>query len=267
VPGRVAGPISGGYGASAMPAIVALVALWFGALIGIDTGAGATATAERTARYCTVPTSVPAAARQVVLVESAGGSTASVTLIVRAGASWTCAAGPLPARIGRNGLRPLSDRVAGDGTTPSGTFALGTMTAPNGDVFQFFGNGAKPGVTGGWHQVQPGDCWDATGGDGAYNTLVARLAGACSGDDEYLPSIVEAYSRAALIDANMGPARSGDQPGEVPRAAAIFLHRLSYNADGSTRATSGCVALAAEHLDTVLRALVPGQAWFVIRPA
>jgi L,D-peptidoglycan transpeptidase YkuD (ErfK/YbiS/YcfS/YnhG family) len=250
-----------------MLAVITALAMWLGAVTGIDGGAGAARTADRGARYCLPPPTVPASAGQVVLVESAGGSSAGVTLLTRHGSAWTCATGEMPARIGRNGLRPLAQRVAGDGTTPSGTFALGTTTAPNGDVFQFFGNGADPGVRGGWHQVQPGDCWDTTGGDAAYNTLVSRTPARCTGDDEYLPSIVEAYSRAALIDANMGPDRSGDQPGEVPRAAAIFLHRLSYDADGSTRATSGCVALAGEQLDSVLRALVPGEAWFVIRPA
>ena len=58
--------------------------------------------------------------------------------------------------------------------------------------------------------------------------------------------------------------RSGDQPGEVPRAAAIFLHRFSYDAAGNSRPTSGCVSLAGDDLDAVLRALAPGEAWFVI---
>jgi L,D-peptidoglycan transpeptidase YkuD (ErfK/YbiS/YcfS/YnhG family) len=167
-------------------------------------------------------------------------------------------------RVGKSGVRPLAQRVSGDGTTPAGTFALGTMTAPDGQTFQFFGNGADPGVHGAWRQVRAGDCWDASGGDTTYNTLTARAASACSGDDEYLPSITEAYSRAALISANMGPDRSGDQPGEVPRAAAIFLHRFSYDAAGNSRPTSGCVSLAGDDLDAVLRQLVPGEAWFVI---
>jgi L,D-peptidoglycan transpeptidase YkuD (ErfK/YbiS/YcfS/YnhG family) len=62
----------------------------------------------------------------------------------------------------------------------------------------------------------------------------------------------------------MGPDRSGDQPGEVPRAAATFLHRFSYDANGNSKPTSGCVSLAGDDLDAVLRALVPGEAWFVI---
>jgi L,D-peptidoglycan transpeptidase YkuD (ErfK/YbiS/YcfS/YnhG family) len=202
-----------------------------------------------------------------VIVDALGGSFAGVSLRVRSAGQWQCTRDAMPARIGRNGILPLDRRVADDGTTPAGTFPLGTMTAPNGDVFQFFGNGADPGVHGGWHQVQGGDCWDATGGDAAYNTLVSRPAPQCTGDDEYLANSPGAYSRAALIGANMGPDRSGDGPGEVPRAAAIFLHRFSYDVGGATKATSGCVSLGDADLDAVLRVLVPGQAWFVVQGA
>ena len=103
------------------------------------------------------------------------------------------------------------------------------MTAPNGDVFQFFGNQAPPaGLRGGWHQVQANDCWGATPGTPDYNMLVSRPDAACNNPDEYLPNLPTTYSQAALIDANMGPNRSGDQPGEAPLAAAIFLHRHTY---------------------------------------
>lgn len=144
-------------------------------------------------------------------------------------------------------------------------FGLGTMTAPDGQTFQFFGNGANPGVRGTWRQVRPGDCWGATPGTPDYNQLVSRPARACTSPDEYLPNFTGSYSAAALIDANMGPARSGDQPGEPPLAAAIFLHRHSYDAAGNSRPTSGCVSLSAADLSRVLTRLTPGEAYFVIR--
>ena len=59
--------------------------------------------------------------------------------------------------------------------------------------------------------------------------------------------------------------RSGDQPGEPPLAAAIFLHRHSYDAYGNARATSGCVSLNAGNLARVLPQLVPGETAFVLR--
>ena len=113
--------------------------------------------------------------------------------------------------------------------------------------------------------MQANDCWGATPGTPDYNVLVSRPDSACNSPDEYLPNITGAYSRAALIDANMGPARSGDDPSEPPLAAAIFLHRHSYDAAGNARPTSGCVSLNADNLVRVLTRLVPGQAWFVIR--
>ena len=45
----------------------------------------------------------------------------------------------------------------------------------------------------------------------------------CNAPDEYLPTIGP-YTAAALIDANMGPDRSGDEPVVPALAAAIFLH-------------------------------------------
>ena len=168
-------------------------------------------------------------------------------------------------RVGRNGVRPLSQRRSGDGTTPSGVFGIGTMTAPDGEVFQFFGNGDDPGVPGEWRDVEPGDCWGATPGTPVYNTLVTRTAAACTSPDEYLPNITGAYSAAALIDANMGPGRSGDEPGEPPLAAAIFLHRHSYDTAGNSESTAGCVSLSEGDLTFVLTRIVPGEAYFVIR--
>jgi L,D-peptidoglycan transpeptidase YkuD (ErfK/YbiS/YcfS/YnhG family) len=216
------------------------------------------------AAVCAPPAGVPAAARQVVVV-TASGSRADVDLLVHDGTAWQCAAMDMPGRVGSNGVRELSARRSGDGTTPGGVFGLGTMTAPNRDTFQFFGNGGNPGVRGGWHQVQPNDCWGATPGSPDYNVLVSRPDSTCNSPDEYLPNIIGPYSQAALIDANMGPARSGDDPSEPPLAAAIFLHRHSFDGNGNSRPTSGCVSLNAGNLATVLTRLVPGEAWFVIR--
>lgn len=213
---------------------------------------------------CRPPRGVPATARQIVVID-ADGTTADVDLLIRRRGRWRCVRTGMFARVGRNGIRPLAQRVAGDGTTPAGIFPLGTMRAPAGQRFQFFGNGANPGVAQGWRQVGPRDCWDASGGDASYNTLVRRPQWRCPSPDEFLPRFQNAYAQAALIGANMGPGRSGDDPGETPRAAAIFLHRHSMNPDGSTRPTSGCVSLGRRHLGVVMRALRAGEAYFVIR--
>lgn len=180
--------------------------------------------------------------------------------------TWVCSE-PMPARVGRAGLRPLADRRSGDGTTPAGVFPLATMTGPDGQPFSFFGNAPDPGVTAGeYRAVQPGDCFGATPGTSGYGHL--RNDPACAGaDDEYLPRFTTTYSNAALIGANMEPEVSGDAPGEVPYAAAIFLHRHTYvsGSGGATKPTSGCVSLAQADLTAVLVGLAP-SAQFVIGP-
>ena len=214
---------------------------------------------------CAPPAGVPATARQVVIVTPTGGSRADVDLLVHDGSKWTCSRMDMAGRVGRNGTRALSRRRSGDGTTPAGIFPLGTMRAPDGQVFQFFGNGVNPGVRGTWRQVEAGDCWAAIPNRPSYNSLVTRTAANCVSPDEYLINFQQAYSRAAIIGANLGPNRSGDAVGEPPLAAAIFLHRHSYDAGGNARATSGCVSLGNENLIYVLQRLRPGQAFFVIR--
>jgi L,D-peptidoglycan transpeptidase YkuD (ErfK/YbiS/YcfS/YnhG family) len=197
-------------------------------------------------------------ATQVVVVRTvaATDTTAALQVAERTAAGWVC--GPsLAAMVGRAGVRPLVERRSGDGTTPAGVFALGTMTAWDGQVFSFFGNKPDPGVSAGsYRAVREGDCFGATPNHPDYGHLVQRSRAQCPGpDDEYLPSFPTAYEHAALIGANMEPNVSGDAPGEPPYAAAIFLHRFSYDAAGRPKPTAGCVSLAHDDLVAVLTAL------------
>jgi L,D-peptidoglycan transpeptidase YkuD (ErfK/YbiS/YcfS/YnhG family) len=195
----------------------------------------------------------------VVTTASAASNTGELQLADLGPQGWKC--GPaLAARLGANGTRPLLLRRSGDGTTPAGVFPLGTMTAWDGQMFSFFGNLADPGVTAGaFRRVRVGDCFGATPGNAAYGHLVQRPAAQCPGpDDEYLPTFGSVYERAALIGANMEPDVSGDAPGEAPYAAAIFLHRDSYDSAGNSRPTAGCVSLSHADLITTLRAMRSG---------
>ena len=198
---------------------------------------------------------------QVVLVQvdEFSATTATLRLVDRTGDGWSCGT-EYSARVGRNGVRPLLDRRSGDGTTPAGVFPLGVMTAWDGGTFSFFGNSPDPGVTAGaYRDVRTGDCFGATPNDPDYGHLVQRSQADCPGpDDEYLPKYTGAYEHAALIGANMEPNVSGDAPGETPYAAAIFLHRQSYDSGGASKPTAGCVSLRHDDLVEVLRALRPG---------
>ncbi|MGD9701362.1 MAG: hypothetical protein AB7Q42_14850 [Acidimicrobiia bacterium] len=245
----------------------------------LTSGAEATTTAIRLETttvdaVCDLDTVAAVAARhpeagQLVVVRTPSWSSTSgvLDIAVRSAGGWQCQRGDQVAMVGRAGTRPLVDRRSGDGTAPAGVFPLGTTTAWDGESFQFFGNGADPGVRGGYRAVQPGDCWGATPGRSTYNHLYRSSSGSCPSPDEYLPSITGAYVHAAVIGANNEPEVSGDAPGETPYAAAIFLHRHSYTAGGAVKPTSGCVSLAIEDLVPTLTLIDPErQPYFAIGP-
>ena len=194
----------------------------------------------------------------VAATDAFGDTWGTVSIAVRAGGVWECQIGLREARFGRNGTRPLIDRRSGDGTTPAGVFPLATVTAWDGEVFSMFGNFADPGVRAPYRDVRPQDCWGATANTPRYQHLVNHPN--CPGpDDEDLERIAGVYGHAAVIGANLDPI-SGDEPGETPYAAAIFLHRHNYGngaTSGSVRPTSGCVSLAYDDLVAVLRLIDP----------
>ena len=195
--------------------------------------------------------------RQFVLMRTTGfaATTGTVEVAVRTDDGvWRCQRGPQPARFGRQGTRPLAERRSGDDTTPAGVFPLGLVTAWDGETFSIFGNHPDPGTLAPYRGVRYEDCWGATKNAARYQHLV-NLPN-CSGPDEWLPEIGDVYAHAAVIGANLDPI-SGDAPGETPFAAAIFLHRHSYDANGDTRATSGCVSLSMTDLVDTIKLLDP----------
>ena len=213
--------------------------------------------------------SVAAGSRQLVVIEvPTSTSTVGTLQVLAAGpdGTWRCQVAPTSAMVGRTGIRPIADRRSGDGTTPAGIFPLGTVTAWDGETFEMFGNRPDPGVRARYRDVRSEDCWGATPGSPSYQRLISRTG--CPGPhDEWLPRYGDVYAHAAVIGANLDPV-SGDEPGEPALAAAIFLHRHSYDAAGRPRPTSGCVSLPIEKLVTVLQLLDPAlDPQFVIRVA
>lgn len=203
----------------------------------------------------------------VILADATTPAKATLEVATKSPKGWVC--GPaMSARVGRQGVRPLLDRRSGDDTAPAGVFPMGTMTAWDGQVFSFFGNAADPGVTAGpYRRVKEGDCFGATPNHPDYGHLVQRSKADCPGpDDEYLPSVKSAYIHAVLIGANMEPNVSGDAPGEVPYASAIFLHRFSLDANGNALATSGCVSLGLNNLVEVLKGVQPTTMFAIGEP-
>jgi L,D-peptidoglycan transpeptidase YkuD (ErfK/YbiS/YcfS/YnhG family) len=197
-------------------------------------------------------------ARQWIIVLAPTTTSTSATLeIATLGADdqWHCSLAGTAARLGRKGIRPLLDRRSGDDTTPSGIFPLGTVLTPQGPV-SFFGNSPDPGALGAYRHVQNDDCYGANPNTPGYGHWRSDASG-CTGADELLHSIGAAYEHAVLIGANTEPAVSGDAPGEIAYASAIFLHRFTYTAAGSPKPTSGCVSVSHSALLTALRSIDP----------
>ncbi|HEY1370201.1 MAG TPA: L,D-transpeptidase family protein [Gaiellaceae bacterium] len=180
--------------------------------------------------------SVPAAT-QLVTVAPTATTRASVRLWQRDGDCWRRAAGPWPARLGRSGVS--DHHREGDGTTPTGTFALGRVV---------YGTGADPGVRLTYHRLACGDWWDEDPRSATYNTFQHVSCGTVPrfrGGSEELWLQTRAYRWFAVIEYNADPPVAG-------RGSAIFLHV------DTGRPTNGCVSLPAARLVELLRWLRPG---------
>jgi L,D-peptidoglycan transpeptidase YkuD (ErfK/YbiS/YcfS/YnhG family) len=238
------------------------------AAVNAISGAVVDAPAERDVAFSVVEvcdlTTVEAVAnrhpgtRQLIVASTSSFESTSgvVEVAVRtAGGTWQCQHGAMAAQFGRAGTRPMLERRSGDDTTPAGVFPLGRVTAWDGQVFSIFGNSPDPGVIAPYRDDRPEDCWGATKNTDRYQRLVNRPN--CAGPfDEWLPRFRDVYSHAVVIGANLDPI-SGDAPGEIPYAAAIFLHRNSYTSAGIARPTSGCVSLGYEDLVDTIRLIDP----------
>ncbi len=146
-------------------------------------------------------------------------------------------AGPWRARVGRNGLS--AHHREGDGTTPVGTFGVGTTV---------YGLDPDPGVKLRYHRLVCGDWWDEDPHSTTYNRFRHLPCGArpaFGGGSEALWRATVAYREFAVIQANTHPIVAG-------RGSAIFLH------DDTGRPTNGCVSLSRPRLIWLFRRLRPG---------
>jgi L,D-peptidoglycan transpeptidase YkuD (ErfK/YbiS/YcfS/YnhG family) len=145
--------------------------------------------------------------------------------------------GPWRARVGYRGLS--AHHREGDGTTPTGTFALGPTV---------YGLDPNPGVALGYHRLHCGDWWDEDSTSPGYNSFRHVACGTAppfGGGSEALWRATVAYREFAVVRYNVAPAVPG-------RGSGIFLH------DDTGQATNGCVSLPRPELLELLRQLRPG---------
>ena len=191
-----------------------------------------------TAVAACIPATGPALQRVTVVAPSARSTTATVRLWRRKESCWRGVAGPWRAYVGRNGLS--ARHREGDGTTPTGTFAIGPVA---------YGVAPDPGVRIAYHRLVCGDWWKEDPRSAGYNTFRHVRCGARPAfgrGSEALWLQTRAYRHFAVIEYNADPAVPG-------RGSAIFIH-----ADRG-RPTNGCVSLPPGKLVALLRWLRPAD--------
>ena len=179
----------------------------------------------------------PTGTQLITVVSPAAQSThATARVWRRSGACWIAAAGPYPARVGRNGVR--ANRREGDGTTPAGTFSIGRT---------MYGNESNPGVRFPYVRLRCGDWWVEDSRSPAYNTFQRLGCGRRPPFRTFTPDMSKertAYPYLAVVEFNMRPIVPG-------RGSGIFLHAQTGGP------TNGCISLRRSDLLTVLRWLRP----------
>ena len=214
---------------------------------------------------CTPPAGVPATARQVYRdVDSAGAAPTS-----------TCSS--TTARSGRARGRTCPDgsaatacapcHGAGPATArrPARIFPLGTMTAPDGQTFQFFGNGVNPGVQ---RHVAPGRGRRLLGRDAQHRRL--QHARHPDGGHLHEPGRVP-HQLPGLVLAGRAhrrqhgpeplrrrPRRAGARGGDLPPPPLVRRQRQQ-------QADIGLRVARQRQPDLRAPAPRPGEAYFVIR--
>lgn len=179
-------------------------------------------------------------ASQLITVEAARYKTTAATLRLweRWRTCWVAVDGPWTARLGRNGL--ADRRREGDGTTPTGVYAIGRV---------IYGNAANPGVRYRYRRLVCGDWWNEDPRSPTYNTFQHVRCGTRPPFRTTTPGLWQekrAYHHFAVIEFNMRPVVPG-------RGSGIFLHAKT----GSS--TNGCVSLDLPRLIAVLKWLDPAK--------
>jgi L,D-peptidoglycan transpeptidase YkuD (ErfK/YbiS/YcfS/YnhG family) len=168
-----------------------------------------------------------------VVAPSASSTTATLTVTACGRRTF----GPWRAHVGYHGLS--ARHREGDGTTPTGTYAIGPT---------LYGLDPNPGVLLGYHRLRCGDWWDEDPTSPTYNSFQHIPCGGTPpfhGGSEALWRATVAYRELAVVEANVEPAVPG-------RGSGIFLH------DDTGHATNGCISLPRRELLRLLRRLRPG---------
>ncbi len=170
----------------------------------------------------------PSQSTQVMVAHRTSGHHGTFTRYQWNGTTWTTV-GSTGAEFGVGGMKPASQRVEGDHSTPTGTFGF---------VYAF-GEG-NPGTAMTYRTVTSCSWWIEKPGQKDYNrwrescSVSGSVAAASEHLISYVTNSIGQYRQAAVIDFNYAhPKSTGKGSG-----SGIFLH---YEPNG--RGTWGCVGL------------------------
>jgi L,D-peptidoglycan transpeptidase YkuD (ErfK/YbiS/YcfS/YnhG family) len=170
--------------------------------------------------------------RQVVVVQARQGVGASVSLWDKAGSAWRRTGGPWPAVIGKNGMALADQKKEGDGKTPSGLYAISLA----------FGESVQADTGLPYRRASEQDIWVDDPQSPLYNQWAQLPTTARS--FERMKRQDSLYKLGLVVDYNFSPI--------VPGAgSAIFIHVWR----APTKGTTGCIALAEDHVRALARAL------------
>lgn len=172
----------------------------------------------------------------VVAAKTDGGFAAQLTAWEYGENGWRQAFDRLPAVIGRSGLAAGGAKREGDGKTPAGVYALGTV----------FGYGESIISAMPYRQATADDYWVDDPASPLYNQWVHGRPAALS--FERMKRDDDCYKYGIVIEYNTRPVTAG-------LGSAIFVHVWR----GPEAPTAGCVAVAEGELVRLLAWLVPAK--------
>lgn len=170
----------------------------------------------------------------VVISEERGNAQTKLFALEKEDGNWTQKTGPVAAGIGKNGFAAFGEKMEGDGKSPSGVFRLGQL-------FTY----ADTVITKMPYAISTSeDKWiDDTESDD-YNKHVRGDTDAKSFEKLKLKS--NYYKYCMVIEYNTNPVVKG-------KGSAIFFHLR----ESETETTSGCVGIAEEDMQMILKWLDP----------
>lgn len=151
-----------------------------------------------------------------------------------------------PGYVGRSGIEDPTNRVEGNGTTPSGVYSFGMLFGINDNP----GNLQKP-----YKKVDNDDYWDGDRHSDTYNQYVkgSEMPSSWnSGASEHLIDYKYSYNYAVMVNYNVNPTIKG-------KGSAIFLHCTRPGALSS----AGCISIPEDKMIKSLR-MIDDNAYIVI---